>query len=103
MYPSDITREQFDTIRSLLESSRKKTKPRKLDLYDVFNALLYVMKTGCQWRALPKDYPRYGTVHQYFRIWSKGSPSILSKILKKIRQERAYAKWQEIQNQLLHR
>ncbi|MDE5066653.1 IS5/IS1182 family transposase, partial [Wolbachia endosymbiont of Drosophila leontia] len=41
-YPSDISKEQFEKIRPILGSSRKKTKPRKLDLYDVFCAVLYV-------------------------------------------------------------
>ena len=97
-YPSDISREQFEQIRPLLESARKKTKPRKLDLYEVFNALLYVVKTGCQWRALPKDYPNFGTVHKYFRIWSEtndGGESILSQVLKKTGYARAYQQWQK--------
>ncbi len=97
-YPSDISREQFEAIRPLLETARKRTKPRKLDLYDIFNALLYVVKTGCQWRALPKDYPKYVTVHRYFRIWSEEGTegkSILEQVLKKIGYARAYQKWQK--------
>ncbi len=97
-YPSDISREQFEKIRPLLESARKKTKPRKLDLYEVFNALLYVVKTGCQWRALPKDYPKFGSVHKYFRIWSEDDDegeSILGQVLKKTGRERAYQNWQK--------
>ena len=97
-YPSDISREQFETIRPLLESARKKTKPRKLDLYEVFNGLLYVVKTGCQWRALPKDYPKFGTVHSYFRIWSEANDegeSILDEVLKKTGYARAYQNWQK--------
>jgi transposase len=100
-YPSDITRDQFSKIAPILEGARKKTKPRKLDLYDVFNALLYVVRTGCQWRALPKDYPKYGTVHKYFRIWSEpreDGPSILDQILKKTSNWRAYQKWQKMLN-----
>jgi transposase len=96
-YPSDISREQFEEIRAILESARKKTKPRKLDLFEVFNALLYVVKTGCQWRALPKDYPKYGTVHKYFRIWSEShdeGESILDRVLKKTGRQGAYKKWQ---------
>lgn len=85
-YPSDLTREQFENVRELLESSIKKTKPRKYDLYDIFNGMNYVLKTGCQWAALPKDYPHYKSVHRYFRIWStepeKGE-SILKQALKK--------------------
>ena len=86
-YPSDISREQFKRIRPLLESARKKTKPRTVDLYDIFNALLYLLKSGCQWNMLPSDYPNYKTVHWYFRIWKeedeKGK-STLDRCLKKI-------------------
>ena len=46
-YPSDVSREQFEAIRPLLESARKQTKPRTLDLYDVFCGVLYVLKSGC--------------------------------------------------------
>lgn len=98
MYPSDITRAQFETIRPLLESIRKKTRPRTLDLYDIFNALLYVLSTGCQWRALPKEYPKFGTVHKYFRIWTGKDSTLWSEILKKIGRQRAYEKWQKAQN-----
>ena len=86
-YPSDINREQFEQVREILESARKKTKPRKVDLYDVFCGLLYVLKSGCQWRMLPKEYPKWRTVHEYFLIWSKKAscdqPSVLEKALKK--------------------
>lgn len=44
-YPSDISREQFEQIRPLLERARKKTKPRTVDLYEVFRAALYLLKT----------------------------------------------------------
>ncbi|MBM3943686.1 MAG: transposase, partial [SAR202 cluster bacterium] len=49
-YPSDITWAQFDKILPDLESCRKKTKPRTVDLYDVFCGILYLLKSGCQWR-----------------------------------------------------
>ena len=68
-YPSDISREQFSKIEPLLSSIRKVTRPRELDLYDVFCAILYLLKTACQWRMLPKDLPPWGTVHYYFRRW----------------------------------
>ncbi|MFO1547757.1 transposase, partial [Lactiplantibacillus plantarum] len=54
-YPSNITRKQFEQIRPELESFRKQTKPRKYDLYEVFCAIIYVLKTGCQWRQVPSD------------------------------------------------
>ncbi len=62
-YPSDISEAQFEIIRPMLEGARKKTKPRTLDLYDVFCGILYVIKTGCQWRKLPKDYPKWSSVY----------------------------------------
>jgi transposase len=52
-YPSDLTEEQFERIRALLESSRARTKPLGTDLREVFNAVLYVLKEGCRWRSLP--------------------------------------------------
>ena len=98
-YPSDITRKQFNTIAPILEGARKKTKPRKHDLYTVFNALLYITKTACQWRALPHDYPDYRSVHAYFRIWKelpKGKKeTVLDTVLKKIGRRRTYEKWQK--------
>jgi len=86
-YPSDISRKDFEQIRPILESARKKTKPRKVDLFEVLNAILYVLKSGCQWRMLPNDFPKWRTVHEYFLIWSKPNPktkkSILEDVLKK--------------------
>lgn len=109
-YPSDITREQFEHIRPLLESVRKKTKPRTLDLYDVFCAALYVLKTGCQWSALPHDFPKYKTVHASFMRWNerksvgrRKQPSILEQALKKIRWRGPSVQWTERENNHDHR
>jgi transposase len=109
-YPSDVTREQFENIRSVLESVRKKTHPRTLDTYDVFNAVLYVLKTGCQWSALPHDFPKYQTVHTYFMKWSeekkkgrKKQPSVLEQVLKKIRWRGSYQQWTKRENKHGHR
>ena len=90
-YPSDVSREQFALIEEILEKARKKTKPRVLDLYDIFCGVLYVLKTGCQWRALPSDFPKWKTVYEYFRIWTtprEGKKTILEEILKKISKKR---------------
>ena len=85
-YPSDISREQFEPILPILESSRKTTKPRNVDLYDVFCAVLYLLKSGCQWRMIPKDFPKWRTVHSYFQQWSEPrtdeEPSLLEQALK---------------------
>ncbi len=86
-YPSDISREQFENIKEDLEQARKKTKPRKIDLYDAFCAVLYVLRSGCQWRMLPSDFPKWQVVYMYFQIWSKKEDeknSILEEVLKKM-------------------
>ncbi len=84
-YPSDISRGQFESIRALLQSARKSTRPRTVDLYEVFCAVLYLLRTGCQWRALPSDFPKWRTVHSYFQIWSepREGTSLLEQALKK--------------------
>jgi transposase len=91
VYPSDVTREQFETIKPILESARTKTKPRTIDLYDAFCGVQYVLKTGCQWRALPSDFPKWRSVHAYWQIWSEetdDNQSVLEIVLKKIGRRR---------------
>ena len=55
-FPSDIGREQFSLVRDMLEAARRKTRPRKHDLYDVYCAVLYFLHTGSAWRSLPRDF-----------------------------------------------
>jgi transposase len=88
-YPSDISREQFDRIRSMLETVRKKTRPRIVDLYGIFCGILYVLKSGCQWRMLPKEYPGWQLCYYYFNQWNRKdhTTSILEQVLKKIVRE----------------
>ncbi len=69
------------------ESVRKKTRPRKIDPYDAFCGVLYVLKSGCRWRMVPSDFPAGSTIYWYFRIWSEsteGRPSTLGQALKKM-------------------
>lgn len=91
-YPSDISREQFERIRADLEGFKRRTKPREVDLYDVFCALLYVLKSGCQWRMLPSDLPHWSVVYSYYSKWGKRKeeePSLLEQSLKKNRLARS--------------
>ena len=94
-YPSDISREQYESIRLLLESGKKKTRPREVDLYEVFCAVLYVLKNACTWRALPHDFPRWDRVYKYFQYWGSKplpeQPSLLEQALKKSGGTRARA------------
>ena len=105
-YPSDVSREQFDKIRPMLEAARRKTKTRRLDLYEVFCGVLYVLKGGIQWRMLPESFPKWRSVYSYFQIWSEapdGQPSVLDECLKKIGWRGPRQQWSQRENQLLYR
>jgi transposase len=104
-YPSDVSREQFEKIKPLLEKARKKTKPRIVDLYEVLCGVLYILKSGCQWRMLPSDLPKWQNVYAYFKIWSKKTKknkSLLEEVLKKINWKGPYQQFSEYQNKLLY-
>jgi len=60
---------------------KKTTRPRKYSYYTLFNSILYVLISGCQWRMLPNDLSNWKTVHHYFLTWSKDE--IFDEILKK--------------------
>jgi transposase len=107
VYPSDISREQFSQIESLLLSARKKTKPRRVDLYDVFCAVQYVLKSGCQWGMIPSDFPAKSTVYRYFKQWKEKSSetelSLLERALKKSGWRGPYQTWSERADQFFDR
>jgi transposase len=101
-YPSDISREQFNKIKPMLESIRKQTRPRVVDLYHVFCGVLYLLKTGCQWRLLPKEYPKWELCYYYFNLWNNKDAtnleSVLEKVLKKIGWRGPTKQWSEREN-----
>ncbi len=66
--PSDISRERFEQIRPLLEQARKRTKPRTMDLYEVWCAVLYLLRTGYQWWALPSDFLKWRTPEELWML-----------------------------------
>jgi putative transposase len=68
-YASDLTDAEWKLIARLLPKPRRVGRPREIDLRDVLNAMLYLLATGCQWRALPKDFPPFTTVQYYFYNW----------------------------------
>jgi transposase len=83
-YPSDITREQYELIKPDIEGFKKQTHPLDYDLYDILCAILYVIKEGISWRALPHDFPEWNSVYYHFRSWSKkdtSGQSLLDRIL----------------------
>jgi transposase len=67
-YPSNWTRAQYDFI---LPPAKPGGRPREVDLYEVLNAIFYVLVEGICWRAMPGDFPAWQTVYTYFRNWQK--------------------------------
>jgi putative transposase len=68
-YASDMKDEEWGLIAPLMPERRQLGRPRMVDLRDVLNAILYILATGCQWRALPKEFPPRSTVQGYFYRW----------------------------------
>ncbi len=68
-YPSDLTDEQWQLIRPLLPPTSRVGRPRQVCRRQVINAILYVNRTGCQWRQLPRDFPNWRTVYHLFWQW----------------------------------
>src|SRR3979409_1277441 len=67
-YPSDVSDEQWGLSRPQLALDPG-GRPRKTDLREVVDAIFYLLRTGCQWRYLPKDFPPKSTVWGYFDEW----------------------------------
>ncbi len=73
-YPSDLTDTQWALLEPLVERPRRadgRGRPREVDLREVVNAILYVLREGCRWRALPHDFPAWETVYWYFARWTE--------------------------------
>ena len=68
-YPTDLTDRQWHCISPLVPSAKPGGRPRSLDTREVINAILYILVTGCQWRLLPHDYPKWQSVYAYFKKW----------------------------------
>lgn len=68
-YPSDLTDEEWALVRSSIPRAKRGGNKRTVDVREVVNGLMYVLGTGCQWRAIPKDLPPRSTVNAYFCRW----------------------------------
>ena len=65
-YASDTTHKEWALIAPFLPAPKRVGRPRTTELRDVFDAILYLATTGCQWRMLPNDFPPVSTVRRYF-------------------------------------
>lgn len=68
-YPSDVTDAQWAILLTLLSVNVGAGRPLKHELRIIVNAICYVVRTGIQWRALPHDFPKWGTIYYHFRKW----------------------------------
>jgi putative transposase len=68
-YPSDLTDAQWLLLASYLPAAKPGGRPRQTDLREVINAIFYLNREGCTWRALPHDFPPWRTVYEYFAAW----------------------------------
>jgi putative transposase len=68
-YGTDLSDAAWALLAPLLPPARPGGRPRTTDLLAVLDAILYPLRTGCQWRLLPRDFPPWSTVHHYFRSW----------------------------------
>ena len=69
-YPSDVTDEEWKLIEPMIPPGKHGGDKRTVVMREVVNGLMYILSTGCQWRAIPKDLPPKSTVYDYFDLWT---------------------------------
>ena len=69
-YPSDLTDDEWAHVAPLIPPARRGGNKRHVDVREVMNGIMYVLSTGCQWRAIPKDLPARSTLYDYLDLWS---------------------------------
>jgi putative transposase len=82
-YPTNVSNSQWQIISKYLDVERN----RKYELREIVNAILYLVKTGCQWRMLPQDFPKWSIVYYYFSVWRRNGTleAIHESLVEKIR------------------
>src|SRR5437868_12857422 len=66
-YPSDLTDAQWAFIARLIPPAEPGGREREVDMHEIFNGIIYLLRSGCSWRMLPHDLPPWGTLHDYLR------------------------------------
>ena len=69
-YPSDVTDEEWALVEPLIPPAKRGGNRRHVVVREVINGLMYILSTGCQWRAIPKHLPPRSTLYDYFNLWS---------------------------------
>ena len=68
-YPSDLTDAEWAIVESMIPPAKRGGRPRTVNVREVLNGIFYVLSTGCQWRAAPKDLPPSSTLRDYLDLW----------------------------------
>ena len=88
-YATDLTDEQWERVRPFVD--RRMGRPPSVDRREIVNAVLYLVRTGCQWRMLPDSFPHWATVHSCYRRWrldgTDGEPSTLDRLHDALRRD----------------
>jgi putative transposase len=73
LYPSDLSDPEWEIFAPLIPPAKPGGRPRKWPTPEILNAIFYLLRSGCQWRMLPREFPPCSTVHHYyyFRMWRK--------------------------------
>lgn len=69
LYPSALTDAEWGLVELMIPPAKRSGRRREVDVREVLNAIFYVLSTGCQWQALPKDLVPKSTAHAYFMLW----------------------------------
>jgi putative transposase len=88
-YTSDLTPSEWNLISYCFPKASNFGRPREYSYLEIFNGILYVNKTGCQWRNVPKDLPPWGSVYHYYRTWTRSAllPQIHAHLREQVRLE----------------
>ena len=71
-YSTDLNDAEWDLFQPFMPADQALGRKRSVDLREILNAIYYLIRTGCQWRMLPHDFPVWQTVYHYFSCWRKG-------------------------------
>ncbi len=93
-YTSDLTDAQWQLVEALLPPPKPRGRRRTVDARQVINAILYLLRTGCQWRNLPHDFPPWGTVHSYY--WRWGRDGVWQRVHDALRDQLRHAQRREV-------
>jgi transposase len=69
-YPSDLSDDEWEQVEPLIPPAKRGGNKRHVDVREVMNGIMYILSTGCQWRAVPKDLPPRSTLFDYLDLWS---------------------------------